>query len=37
MAQLDKLLDGPVTPEVPASALRLHPRCTVLADRDAHP
>ena len=34
---LDKLLDGPVTPEVPASALRLHPRCTVLADRDAHP
>ena len=34
---LERLLDGPVTPEVPASALRLHPRCTVLADRDAHP
>src|SRR3989338_8515687 len=34
---LERLLDGPVTPEVPASALRLHPRCTVLADRDARP
>ena len=34
---LERLLDGPVTPEVPASALQLHPRCTVLADRDARP
>ena len=36
-AALRKLLEGPVTPDVPASALRLHPRSTVLADRDAHP
>lgn len=34
-AALRRLLEGPVTPEVPASALRLHPRCTVLADRAA--
>lgn len=34
---LRKLLDGPVTPEVPASILRRHPRCTILADRDANP
>lgn len=32
---LRKLFDGPVTPEVPASILQLHPRCTVLADRAA--
>jgi len=36
-AALRKLLEGPVTSDVPASALRLHPRFTVLADRDAHP
>ena len=34
---LRKLLEGPVTPEVPASILRHHPRCTILADRDARP
>lgn len=34
---LRKLLDGPVTPEVPASILQRHPRCTILADRDANP
>lgn len=32
---LRKLLDGPVTPEVPASILQRHPRCTILADRAA--
>ena len=30
-------LDGPVTPEVPASVLRTHPRCLVIADRAARP
>ena len=34
---LRKLLDGPVTLEVPASILRRHPRCTILADRAASP
>lgn len=34
---LRRLVEGPVTPEVPASVLRIHPRCTILADRDAHP
>ncbi len=34
---LQKLLHGPVTPEAPASMLRHHPRCTILADRDARP
>jgi glucosamine-6-phosphate deaminase len=34
---LEKLLEGPVTPEVPASILRHHPRCTILADRAASP
>jgi len=32
---LSGMLHGPVSPEVPASMLRLHPRCTVLADRAA--
>jgi glucosamine-6-phosphate deaminase len=32
-APLRAMLEGPVTPALPASALRLHPRCTVLADR----
>lgn len=32
---LQKLLSDPVTPAVPASILQRHPRCTILADRDA--
>jgi glucosamine-6-phosphate deaminase len=32
---LGRMLDGPVTPEVPASVLRGHRRCLVLTDRDA--
>ena len=32
---LSGMLGGPVTPDVPASMLRLHPCCTVLADRAA--
>lgn len=32
---LRALLEAPVGPDVPATALRLHPRCTVLADREA--
>lgn len=36
-APLARLLEGPIDPAVPASALRLHPRCTILADRDASP
>lgn len=34
---LRRLLDGPVTSEVPASILQKHPRCTILADHDARP
>ena len=34
---LARMLDGPVTPEVPASILQTHARCTVLADRAARP
>lgn len=34
-APLFKMLHGPITPEVPASALRQHPRCVVLADEPA--
>ena len=34
---LAKALEGPIGPTVPASALRLHARCTVLADREASP
>ena len=34
---LRRLLDGAVTPDLPASALRRHPRCTVLADRAVAP
>ncbi len=34
---LGRLLDGAVTPALPASALRAHPACTVLADREARP
>jgi glucosamine-6-phosphate deaminase len=36
-APLAHMLDGPVTPDVPASVLRTHPRCLVLADRAARP
>ena len=32
---LAKMLDGPITPNVPASALRRHPRCVILADEAA--
>ena len=32
---LSKMLDGPITPDVPASALRRHPRCVILADEAA--
>jgi len=34
---LARVLDGPVEPGVPASALQLHPRCTLLVDAEAHP
>jgi glucosamine-6-phosphate deaminase len=34
---LRRVLEGPVSPDTPASVLRLHPRCTILADRDAAP
>jgi glucosamine-6-phosphate deaminase len=34
---LRRTLEGPVTPEVPASALHRHPRCTILAARAAVP
>jgi glucosamine-6-phosphate deaminase len=36
-AALDATLHGPITPDVPASVLRRHPNCVVLADRDAAP
>jgi len=32
---LGRLLDGPITPALPASALRRHPACTILADAEA--
>lgn len=34
---LRRVLEGPVTPEAPATVLRSHPCCTILADRAAHP
>jgi glucosamine-6-phosphate deaminase len=34
---LAQLLDGPLTPDVPASILQKHSRCTILADRAARP
>lgn len=34
---LRRLLEGPVTPDLPASALRDHPVCTILADIEARP
>jgi glucosamine-6-phosphate deaminase len=36
-APLARMLDGPVTLDVPASILQSHPRCIVLADREARP
>jgi glucosamine-6-phosphate deaminase len=36
-APLQRMLDGPLTPAVPASVLRTHPRCLVIADRAARP
>jgi glucosamine-6-phosphate deaminase len=34
---LRRLLEGPIGWDAPASALRQHPNCTILADRDAAP
>ncbi len=34
-AAVTRLLGGPVSPQAPASVLRGHPRCTILADREA--
>lgn len=34
---LARMLDGPVTVDLPASILQQHPRCLVLADRAARP
>lgn len=34
---LGRMLDGPITPDVPASVLRGHRRCLVLTDRAARP
>jgi glucosamine-6-phosphate deaminase len=36
-AALEAVVEGPVTEAVPASILRRHPRCTILARRDALP
>jgi glucosamine-6-phosphate deaminase len=36
-AVLDRVLHGPVTPDLPASLLRAHGRVTCWADGDAHP
>lgn len=32
---VEKLLNGPVTPQIPASILRLHPDVTIIADEEA--
>ena len=34
-AIVKKMLEGPVTPEVPASILQLHPNCEFLFDSEA--
>ena len=34
-AIIQKALQGPITPEVPASALRQHPNLTVILDQEA--
>jgi glucosamine-6-phosphate deaminase len=36
-APLELMLDGSVSPDVPASVLRTHPRCLVITDRAARP
>lgn len=36
-APLELMLDAAITPDVPASVLRNHPRCLVIADRAARP
>jgi glucosamine-6-phosphate deaminase len=36
-AALERMLDGPITPDVPASILQKHARCLVLTDRAARP
>jgi glucosamine-6-phosphate deaminase len=36
-APLELMLDGPITPNVPASLLRTHPKCLVITDRAARP
>ncbi len=36
-APLRRLLEGPVTQDVPASVLQRHPCCRILADREAAP
>ena len=32
---LNKVINGPITPEVPASILQLHPDVTVVLDEEA--
>lgn len=32
---LNKVINGPITPEVPASILQLHPNATIVADEAA--
>jgi glucosamine-6-phosphate deaminase len=34
---LERMLDGPITPDAPASVLRTHARCLVLTDQAARP
>ena len=34
-AVVKKMIEGPVTEDVPASVLQLHPDCTILLDREA--
>ena len=34
-AIVQKMIEGPVTEDVPASVLQLHPDCTILLDREA--
>jgi len=36
-AALARLLDGPITPDVPGSVLRTHPRCLIITDGGARP
>lgn len=32
---MEEIIEGPVTPKVPASILKTHPDCTIIADSDA--